>query len=598
MNFPRKWTLATVAFLLTALGAALNSAAVPNVVMVLTDDQGYGDVGIHGNDLIATPNLDRLAREGRRMDRFFVSPVCAPTRASLLTGRYHLRTGVHGVTRARETMRSHEYTLAEAFRDNGYTTGCFGKWHNGAHFPHSPNGQGFDRFVGFCAGHWNNYFDTDLEFDGEMRQTGGFMVDVITREAMSFISRAEENRQPFFCYLSINTPHTPWQVPDEWFDRYRNRGLSEETACAYAMVEHLDHCIGKVRDHLTGLDLHDNTIFIFLTDNGANSDRFNAGMRGRKGSVHEGGMRVPFFIHWPGHIEGGEVLRNISCHMDVMPTLASLCELRVPAGIRSSWDGLDLTPLLMGRNAGWTDRMIFQRWGGSPDAMERMAVRTEQWRAVFEGGDWQLYNMQVDPGQNTNLADGPGFRHVLNRLVSAAEVWHADVTSEGFDPIPTEVGHRHPSAGEVRLQGHEAMLMPAVGKGIRYNGRAGWANDWVDGWTSPQAFPEWPIDVVNPGAFEVILQCSIPESSVGLGFTLESGTSSLNFSVDQSFAGTQIPSPDRIPRKEVYQREWKQWHIGTIMLSEGRQNLKIRAGGSTGGEFIDIKAVVLKPSGL
>jgi len=191
--------------------------ARPNILLIMTDDQGWGDIRSHGNDVIETPVLDRLAASGARFERFFVSPVCAPTRASLLTGRYYLRTGVNGVTRGRETMRSEEVTLAEILQQAGYATGCFGKWHNGAHYPYHPNGQEFDEFLGFCAGHWNNYFDTTLDHNGKMGKVKGYISDVLSDAAMAFIERNRE--RPFFCYLPYNAPHSPWQLPDRYFDR-------------------------------------------------------------------------------------------------------------------------------------------------------------------------------------------------------------------------------------------------------------------------------------------------------------------------------------------------------------------------------------------
>ena len=191
-------------------------------MLVLTDDQGYGDVRSHGNELIDTPVHDRIAAEGVRFDRFFVSPVCAPTRASLLTGRYHIRTGVHGVTRGHETMRADEVTIAELLRGAGYATGAFGKWHNGSQYPHHPNGQGFDEFLGFCAGHWNNYFDTALDHNGTMVKSDGFIIDTLTDAAIEFIEA--NHKRPFFCYIPYNTPHTPWQVPERYWQKISGQG--------------------------------------------------------------------------------------------------------------------------------------------------------------------------------------------------------------------------------------------------------------------------------------------------------------------------------------------------------------------------------------
>ncbi len=199
------------------------SAERPNILLILTDDQGWGDIASHGNERIDTPHLDALAASGARFERFFVSPLCAPTRAALLTGRYSLRSGVHGVTRGHETMRATEVTIAELFRDAGYATGCFGKWHNGRHFPNHPNGQGFDEFFGFCGGHWNNYFDTNLERNGEPVETQGFITDVLTDGAVDFIRRNRE--RSFLCYVPFNAPHFPPQVPDAVLRQVQSAGL-------------------------------------------------------------------------------------------------------------------------------------------------------------------------------------------------------------------------------------------------------------------------------------------------------------------------------------------------------------------------------------
>ena len=229
-----------------ACAASISAAEAerPNVVLIMTDDQGWGDVRSHGNERIDTPAHDRLASEGARFDRFYVSPVCAPTRASLLSGRYHLRSGVHGVTRAYETMRSEEVTIAEILRSAGYATGCFGKWHNGFHFPYHPNGQGFEEFVGFCGGHWTIYFDTRLEQNGRPIATTGYIAYVLTDVAISFI-RTNRDR-PFFCYLPYNTPHSPFQVPDRYFDKHKARGLDDTLACVCGMVENIDDNLGRV----------------------------------------------------------------------------------------------------------------------------------------------------------------------------------------------------------------------------------------------------------------------------------------------------------------------------------------------------------------
>ncbi len=319
--------LGTAALCGAPFARAAESMRRPNILVILTDDQGWGDIHSHGNDTIVTPVLDRLASEGARFDRFYVSPVCAPTRAAFLTGRYYLRTGVDGVTHREEVMRSEERTLAEILKDAGYATGCFGKWHNGAQYPHHPNGQGFDEFFGFCAGHWNNYFDTTLERNGRPVETEGYINDVVTDAALDFIDAHAD--APFFCYVPYNTPHSPFQVPDRYFDPFKEQGLDDTLACVYGMIKSIDDNVGRLLDRLESHGLADDTIVVFFGDNGPNTERYNGGMLGRKGSVHEGGVRNALFMRWPGHIPAGTEVKPIAAAIDLLPTLAELADVPV-----------------------------------------------------------------------------------------------------------------------------------------------------------------------------------------------------------------------------------------------------------------------------
>ena len=271
----------------------------PNILLVMTDDQGHGDFSFHGNAHLQTPHIDKLGESSVRFDRFYVNSFCAPTRAALLTGRWPLRTGCHGVTHNREAMRPSEVTMAEALRDGGYRSACIGKWHNGEQYPFTPQGQGFDESFGFNNGHWNNYFDPVLLRGAQPEQTKGYITDVLTDEAMKFITT--NKARPFFCYLSYNAPHSPYQVPDKYFDKFKAKGFHDALASFYGMCENLDDNVGRLLAHLESERLANNTIVLFLTDNGgtAGVKTYNAGMRGGKTSVHEGGSRVPLFVRWP-----------------------------------------------------------------------------------------------------------------------------------------------------------------------------------------------------------------------------------------------------------------------------------------------------------
>lgn len=552
----------------------------PNVLLILTDDQGWGDISSHNNPTLSTPNMDRIAAEGARLDRFYVSPVCAPTRASLLTGRYHLRSGVNGVTRGLETMRSEEVTLAEILKQNGYATGAFGKWHNGAHYPYHPNGQGFDEFIGFCAGHWNNYFDTPLEHNGQEITSIGYMVDYLTDMAIQFI---EANRnQPFFCYVPYNTPHSPFQVPDAYFNKYKEKGLDDTLACVYGMCENLDDNIGRLLHTLNAMNIADNTIVIFITDNGPNTDRYNGNMRGRKGSPHEGGSRVPCFIRWPNGITAGTTIPHISAHIDMLPTLVEL--LNVPSPETLPLDGISLAPLLTDPNTDWPDRPIFGHWGRSG------SVRTPQYRLVVKPSGTELYDMIADPDESNNIAKQQVA--VLNRLKSEYEKWYAEVTKNGFDPIPIPIGYDE--MPEVILPGHEALLYPEIGSGISYNGPNGWANDWITNWTRNSSYAYWPIEVVEEGDYEISLDYICDKQHVGVEFVVEIGEKQLQGEIIEAHNPPHLPSPDRVERKEVYEKVWRPLTVGTMHLTPGTSELRLLALRIPGQQAMDVKAVRVK----
>lgn len=551
----------------------------PNVLLVMTDDQGWGDIHSHQNPDIDTPNLDALAQSGARFDRFYVSPVCAPTRAALLTGRWHPRTGVSGVTRTAETMRSDEATMAEIFRDAGYRTGAFGKWHNGAHWPHDPNGQGFDEFLGFSAGHWDLYFDSPLTHNQEPTQGDGFIIDHLTDKAIEFIEA--DSAQPWLCYVPYNTPHTPWQVPDRYWEKYSAKDLPATTACAYAMVENIDDNVGRLLAAIEAANQTENTIVLFLTDNGANTDRWNGNMRGRKGSLHEGGSRVPLFIRFPHKIPAGTTVETLAAHIDLLPTLIDL------AGIKNvthkPLDGKSLvTALRTGSDASLAGRTLFNHWA------ERGSVRTSRWRLVKDRArqqDWQLFDMQADPGETMDVAKQ--YPSVVADLESQYGAWWADVSAAGFAPIATEVGHEE--APTVRLFGHEAFLS---GNGISYNGPNGWANDWIDNWTSPAAVARWPLKVINQGRYRISLQLACPSEAKGTGIAIKVGDTELEYELDVAHTPVKIPTRDRVGRKETTPQTWLTQPIGQFTLSSGTIDLILRR--LEEGPSIQIKSVILE----
>ncbi|MHC4675612.1 MAG: sulfatase-like hydrolase/transferase, partial [Planctomycetota bacterium] len=555
--------------------------------------------------------------------------------------RYYLRTGTHGVTRGRENMRAEEVTIAEVLKAAGYATSCFGKWHNGSNWPYHPNAQGFDEFVGFCAGNLLNYFDTNLEHNGTSIKTTGYISDVLTDFAITFIENNKD--QPFFCYVPYNAPHSPFQVPDKYFDKYKARGLDDILACIYGMCENLDDNIGRLLKRLDDLKLTENTIVIFLTDNGPQTDRYNGDMKGRKGSVDEGGVRVPCFIRWPGRIKPGLTIEPIAAHIDLLPTLIELCAIKNAETLLL--DGTSVAPLLAGSTANWPDRMIFAfmpRGGGKlpntgsvvagqwravtdgknwevyhtatdpeqkknlakkyPHILQQMrtsyeisqpnrpgSVRTQQWRAVTDGDDWRLYDMAADPAQNKDLAQK--YPVVVRKLRTAYEKIRKDFVKDGFD-LPIHVGHRLWPL--VVLPAHEAHLLKWGRGGISYVRNEGWANDWITNWTDKRSYPWWDILVVESGRFEVTLMYTCKAENIGTGVTVIVGGQKIQGIVAQPHDPQPIYTPDRVPHGNIVEKVWAPLNLGTVDLKPCRTKLYVVSDTIRGETVMDLKAVHLK----
>ena len=440
----------------------------PNVIVILTDDQGWGDFGFHQNDFIDTPNLDWLAENGVEFTQFYVSPVCAPTRASLLTGRYHLATGTSWVTHRQEVMNQSEYTLAEMFRSAGYRTGLFGKWHNGKQFPHDPNGQGFDTFVGFTDGHLNNYFDSPIQYNQEKRVSKGYMPDILTEEAIAFTEAAS----PFFAYLSFNTPHSPFQVPDQYFDKYIKRGFDDRTASIYGMVENIDDNVGKLLKALKASGKEEETIVIFLTDNGPNGYRYNGDFRGIKSHVDEGGVRVPLLIRYPAKSwDDGSKRKALAAHIDLMPTLAELLGIELPEGREIHGRSLmaDLAQSTEPVSRFFFTHQVIRKFDTIPGA-----VRNERYLLTLKPDQKAFYDLQNDPEQKNDIkAMHPA---LVAEFEAAYAQWFKGITKGGISPEPIELGHK--AAPLVELPAPDLSLKTE----LQFAGGEGWANDWLIGY--------------------------------------------------------------------------------------------------------------------
>lgn len=434
----------------------------PNVVLILTDDQGWGDVGYNGNDLIRTPNLDRLASQSTDLTQFTTYPSCSPTRSGLLTSRHAYRTGVTEVLGGNFMMHPDEVTLAELLGEAGYATGIFGKWHLGPNYPLRPNDQGFQEVLVHKAGGigqpagppGNTYYDPVLEHNGESKRFEGYVDDIFANATIEFIR--ENQDQPFFAYYSTPLPHFPLVVDDELADPFREMGLHEHVALTYGMMTSIDNNVGKIMDLLEELNLAENTILIFMSDNGPRTrrtkndiypDRFVGGLRGTKTSVYDNGIRVPFLIRWPGQFEAGRKSDLLTGHLDVMPTLLEAAGVAMPSD--RAIDGMSMLAQLKGESDAWPDRRLFYQLhaGAVPYRYVHFAVRTSRYKLVSRHDNphvvydppaekqtkailasLELYDIQADPSEIYNLAAAKP--KIVDALLADYERWFDDVTAE------------------------------------------------------------------------------------------------------------------------------------------------------------------------
>jgi arylsulfatase A-like enzyme len=560
----------------------------PNIVIIISDDQGWGDLNFHGNENIRTPHIDALALEGASFKNFYVSPVCSPTRAELLTGRYHPRSGVYGTSAGGERMDLDETTLADIFKGAGYSTGIFGKWHNGMQYPYHPNGRGFDEFYGFASGHWGDYFSPKLlERNGRLVQGEGYIVDDFTDKAISFIENHRD--EPFFAMLTYNTPHSPMQVPDEWWRRVNERGIEMRyrepeledttfTIAALAMVENIDWNVGRVTEKLEELGIEENTIVLYMSDNGPNSWRWNGGMKGRKGSIHEGGVRSPFFIKWPHGIEKNLEIDQITSAIDILPTLADLSG--IPVVTPPPLDGVSLKPLLLQTTSYWNDRLIYSYWNGSS------SIRSQEWRLDDSGA---LYNIILDRGQQYDVSSQ--YPIVAKELADSLENWEmhvlSDLKNRVEDDRPFPVGH--PEFPYTQLPARDGIPYGNLERSNRFPNDTFFRN-----WSSLSDSITWDVEVIESGAFEAELYYTLPEESEGVVMELSFGNNSVSETIqvahDPPLRGMEH---DRIERQESYVKDFIPLKMGNIRLESGRNHMTLKALQIPGAAGPDVRLLML-----
>jgi arylsulfatase/arylsulfatase A len=495
-----------------------------NVVLVMTDDQGFGDFGFAGNPVISTPNLDAMAGRSARMESFYVSPVCTPTRASLMTGRWSQRTRAIDTYIGRAMLEPEERTVAEYLRDAGWGTGIFGKWHLGDCYPMRAMDQGFQESLVHRGGGIGqpsdplgaeaDYTDAVLFKNGEAVSTSGYCTDVYFDAAIEFMRERRAANQPFFAYVATNAPHGPFgDVPEDLYQEYLQADLSpgafpasvghplpaknnaDKLARIFAMIENIDQNMGKLFAALEDMDVLDNTLVLFMVDNGPNTQRYVTGMRGMKSHVHEGGVRSPLLAHWPGRLAAGHGSDRISAHVDVLPTILDACDVSLPKD--AALDGRSLLPLLEGRAEPWPDRQLVIQAHRGDEALRgrHFMLRTQRWKLLCPSGfggrnaqqPLELYDMLADPLEQRDRAGD--FPEVVSDLQRAYNVWFDDVSStrpDNYAPPRIHIGH------------------PTVPRTILT--RQDWRLDTDDsGWT-PNSRGHWQVEILNAGPYEVAVQ--------------------------------------------------------------------------------------------
>jgi len=603
-----RWSADLMKLFLTLLFSGLFSLALqaetkPNVVIFLADDAGWGDYSQNGNTMVSTPNIDSIAQGGVTLDRFYVCPVCSPTRAEFLTGRYHPRGGVRGVSTGQERLNLDEKTVADAFKASGYATGAFGKWHNGSQWPYHPMARGFDEYFGHTAGHWGEYFDAPLEENGKMVRTKGFIVDVCTDKALNFIDRNKE--KPFLCYIPFTTPHSPWAAPEKNWNENKDKPITlkatevdkevgDETRCVMAMIENQDWNVGRVLNRLKEYGLTDNTIVLYFSDNGPNSHRWTGGMKGKKGMTDEGGVRSTFYISWPAKLPKGQMVKEISGAIDLLPTLTSLAG--VPRVGGKPLDGRDLTPLLMQQKTDWPERMIFSTWASN------VSVRTQRYRLDNAG---QLYDMVEDPGQTTPVNEKePKLAQELNQAVKS---WKMEVLGmsakdlepgkgkkkakgpgNAVDPRPVTVGYK-----EFPI----TMLPARDGEprgGVKRSSGAPNCSYFVN-WTAKEDSMAWLLDVHTTGRYEVTVDYTCPLADAGSTVELSFKDSRLTGKVGPGWDPPLYTNQDTLPRPdgESQMKEFHTLKLGEMNLEAGQGELILKALEIPGANVMDVRRVTL-----
>ena len=575
--------------ILICLGCKSQKMNPPNVIIILTDDQGWGDLSIKGNLDISTPNIDKLGKTGVQFDRFFVSPVCSPTRAELLTGRYHVRGGVYSTSTGGERLDIDEQTIAQVFKKAGYSTAAYGKWHNGMQAPYHPNSRGFDDYYGFCSGHWGNYYNPVLERNGNLVKGEGFIIDDLTNHGIDFIKKNKNN--PFFLYLPFNTPHSPMQVPDFFWKKLKNKTLSQigsngpfktqhqidHTRAALAMCENIDWNVGRLLEQVEKQGLSERTIVIYLSDNGPNGKRWNDKMKGIKGTTDEGGVRSPLIMNWKGIIPQGKIIENITSVIDLLPTLKDLTGIKVKS--KKPLDGISLEPLILNKTVNWEDRLIYNYWKG------RFSVRSQNYRL---DKDNKLFDMLNDPNQTIDISEKQP--EVLEKLFKAKKQWEKQVLVElpKKDRRPFIIGHH--SVQTTQIPARDGKAHGDIKRSNRYPNCTYFTN-----WINIEDKITWEVEVAEAGSFEVIIYYTCMRDAVGSEFEIRFRNDYILGKISEEHNPKEYgAAEDRSLRTESYVKDFKPLNIGVINLEKGLGTLSLNAIKKNGESLMDFRLMLFK----
>ena len=582
------------AFFYISLLFALGLQAKTNVVVFLTDDQGWGDLSLNGNNNLSTPNIDSIGEEGAVFDRFYVCPVCSPTRAEFLTGRHHVRSGVYSTSAGGERMDLDETTIADLFSKAGYATGAFGKWHNGMQFPYHPLGRGFDYFYGFCSGHWGHYYDALMERNGELVKGKGFCVDDFTTEAMNFIDRAVKDEKPFFAYVPYNTPHSPMQVPDRWWNKFKDKKLEEmmrhrnpnredrlHLLAALAMCENIDWNVGRLLKKLDQLKVSDDTIVVFFHDNGPNGTRWNGDMEGRKGSTEEGGTRSPLLIRWPNGIKPGTEVKQIASVLDLLPTLTEMAG--VSGKPKKKLDGKSLAVLLNKPDSkdlkylkSIVPRTLISSW------KSKVGARDQRFRLDYKG---RLYDMENDPGQRIEVSKK--FPKVFKRLTHEVNKYKNEVLVElGTDERPFVIGH--PDVSWTQIPARDAVPTGEIKRSNKFPNCSYFLN-----WKNEEDYISWDVEVGTTGIYEVELWYACPQKDLGAEIELSFLNQSLRSKITREVNPPLLTSFDRKVRTEGYVKYFEPMKMGKIRLKKAKGELKLQATRIPGEQALEFRLLMI-----